>query len=347
MYKRIILTISVFLLIITTACGINKKTRYEAEFLKLFNTATMIVGYADNEGEFGEYTQLIYDELDTYHKLYDIYNDYDGINNIKTINDNAGIKPIEVDKKIIDLINFSKEAYTLTKGKTNIAMGSVLKIWHDYRGEGIDNPLKASLPPIDLLEEANLHVNIDDVIVDEENSTVYLKDPDMRLDVGAVAKGYATEQVSRIVREKGFTSGIISVGGNVRSLEKKADSGEDWNIGVQNPDKESEKKTIKTINLSNKSLVTSGNYERYYTVDGKRYNHIINPETLFPAEYFASVTIICEDSGLADVLSTALFAMTLEEGKELVESIPDTVGMWIYDDGSIIYSNGFEELIKE
>lgn len=331
----------------TSACDINKAKRYEAEFLELFNTTTLIVGYANSRDEFEEYIQLIYDELTVFHQLYDIYNDYDGINNIKTINDNAGIKPIKVDKKIIDLIKFSKDAYVLTKGKTNIAMGSVLKIWHDYRTEGIDDPLNASLPPLDLLKEASLHTDINNVIVDEENSTVFLSDPNMSLDVGAIAKGYATELVADLARERGFVSGIISVGGNVRSLDKKASSKEDWNVGIQNPDKDAEKRTLMTVNLSNKSLVTSGNYERYYTVDGKRYNHIIDPETLFPAEYFASVTIICEDSGLADALSTAAFTIPLEEGKELIEGIPDTVAMWINHDGSIVYSNNFEEYIKK
>ncbi|MDD2494282.1 MAG: FAD:protein FMN transferase [Tissierellia bacterium] len=347
LYKRVILIVCMVLFInITTACDINKTKRYEAEFLELFNTATQIVGYSENKREFESYTQLIYDELKAYHELYDIYNDYDGINNIKTINDNAGIKPIKVDKEIIDLIKFSKDAYVLTKGKTNIAMGSVLKIWHDYRTEGIDDPLNASLPPIDLLKEAALHTDINNVIVDEENSTVYLNDPDMSLDVGAIAKGYATERVSEVVKEKGFVSGILRVGGNVLTLDKKIDSNEEWSVGIQNPDKDSEKHTLKTVNLSNKSLVTSGNYERYYTVDGKRYNHIIDPETLFPAEYFAAVTIICDDSGLADALSTALFTMPLEQGKELIESIPNTVAMWIFNDGSIVYSNHFEELIK-
>jgi thiamine biosynthesis lipoprotein len=337
----------ILLINITTACDTNKPTRYEAEFLNLFDTATMIVGYTENKNEFESYTQLIYDELKIFHELYDIYNDYDGISNIKTINDNAGIKPIKVDKKIIDLIKYSKDAYALTNGKTNIAMGSVLKIWHDYRTEGINNPLNASLPPVDLLEEAALHTDINNVIVDEENSTVYLSDPEMSLDVGAIAKGYATERVSHIAREKGFVSGLISVGGNVRTLDKKADSNSHWGVGIQNPDKESENQTLRVVNLSDKSLVTSGNYERYYTVDSKKYNHIIDPETLFPAEYFASVTIICEDSGMADALSTAVFTMPLEQGKELIESMPDTVAMWIFNDGSIVYSNDFEKLIKK
>lgn len=328
-------------------CSTNKMNRYESEFLELFDTATMIVGYAENKEQFTDYSQLIYDNLKEYHELYDIYNNYDGINNIKTINDNAGIKPVKVDKKIVDLLKFSKEIYKLTNGKTNVAFGAVLKIWHDYRTEGIDDPENAVLPPIELLKEASLHTDINNVIIDEENSTVFLKDPDMSLDVGAVAKGYATEKVTEIAEEKGFVSGLISVGGNVRSIGKKADNEEQWNVGIQNPDTESENNIIKTVELSNVSLVTSGNYERYYTVDGKEYNHIINPETLFPSDYYASVTIICEDSGFADALSTAVFCMTLEEGKKLINSIPETEAMWIYNDSKIEYSEHFEDIIKK
>lgn len=337
------------ILIITsiTACDSKKVSRYESEFLELFDTATMIVGYADDEDKFTEYSQLIYDNLKVYHELYDIYNNYDGINNIKTINDNAGIQPVKVDKKIIDLLKFSKDAYNLTNGKTNIAFGSVLKIWHDYRTEGIEDPENASLPPIDMLKEASLHTDITNIIIDEENSTVFLKDADMSLDVGAVAKGYATEKVTEIAEEKGFASGLISVGGNVRSIGKKADNEEQWNVGIQNPDTESENNIIKTVELSNVSLVTSGNYERYYTVNGKEYNHIINPETLFPSDYFASVTIICEDSGFADALSTAVFCMTLKEGKKLINSIPETEAMWVYNDSQIEYSEHFEDIIKK
>lgn len=347
MKKTVSITAMILLAAILAACGGGKKNRYEAEFLELFDTATTIIGYSDSKEEFTEYSRLIYDSLKEYHELYDIYNDYDNVNNIKTINDNAGIKPVKVDKRIIDLLAFSKEIYKYTNGKTNIAFGSVLKIWHDYRTEGIDDPENAKLPSIDELKDASLHTSIDDVIIDEENSTVFLKDSKMSLDVGAVAKGYATEQVSRIVRDKGLVSGLISVGGNVRSIGKKADTGELWSLGIQNPDKESEDNILKTVSLSDMSLVTSGSYERYYTVDGKEYNHIIDPDTLFPSGYFSAVSIICQDSGKADALSTAVFSMPFEEGMKLIESLPEVEAMWVHKDGKIEYSNGFQGFLKK
>ena len=321
--------------------------RYEAEFIELFNTFTKIVGYSETEEEFKSYAQQIYDDLAEYHRLYDIYNDYDGLNNIKTINDNAGIKPVKVDKKIIDLLIFSKSMYELTDGKTNIAYGSVLKIWHEYRTDGIDDPENAELPPLKKLQEASEHTDINDVIIDRENSTVFLSDPMMSLDVGAIAKGYATEQVADKLAANGLVSGILNVGGNVRAIGNNIKTGEPWSVGIQNPDSESEEAILNLVNLEEASMVSSGDYERYYTVDGKRYNHIIDTKTLFPAENFTAVTVICEDSGMADALSTAIYCMDFEQGLELIQSIEGSEAMWVFKDKSIRYSEGFEALIKK
>jgi len=337
---------AIFIIIILSfnlsACSKNEKSRYEAEFLRLFDTVTQIVGYSDSKEEFSNQVQMIYDNLKEYHQLYDIYNDYDGINNIKTINDNAGIAPVKVDSRIIDMLLFSKEIYELTDGKINIAFGAVLKIWHDYRNEGIENPEKAELPPIDMLMEAAKHTDINKVIIDKENSTVFLSDPEMSLDVGAIAKGYAVEEISKIALESGLNSALISVGGNVRSIGVKADSGSRWTAGIKNPlDKDS--KSISRVQLEDASLVTSGIYERYYTVDGKRYHHIIDPDTLFPAEYYASISILCPDSGMADALSTSVFTMPFEQGFELIESLPDVEAVWVFHDGEIKYSSNYEK----
>lgn len=352
MFKKL-LSITILIAIIAglTACNkeeqiAKEQSRYESEFLELFDTVTRIVGYADSEEQFTKYSQTIYDNLKEYHELFDIYNDYEGINNIKTINDNAGIAPVKVDQKIIDLLLFSKEAYEKTNGQTNVAFGAVLKIWHDHRTIGIEDPQNASLPSEEELKIAKEHTNIDDVIINEKDSTVFLKDPEMSLDVGAIAKGYATEKVSIIARESGLSSGLLSVGGNVRAINKNVTTNEPWNVGIQNPDTSSEQSVLKVVKIEDKSLVTSGDYERYYTVNGERYNHIIDPDTLFPSTYFTSVSIICKDSGLADALSTAIFSMPFEEGLKLINSLPDTEAMWIYKDGTFKYSDNFESLIK-
>ena len=345
----------VFLLIITmvfslSACSNTKEKRYEASFLDLFDTMTRVVGYADSEEEFKQYAQMIHDELKVYHDLYDIYHNYVGINNIKTINDNAGIKPVKVDQKIIDLIQLSIKLDEITSEKINIAFGAVLSVWHQYRTEGLDDPDQAKLPSMDVLKEKANHIDINKVIVDEEASTVFLSDPEMRLDVGAIAKGYATERVSIFAKEQGFQNGMLSVGGNVCTIGSKLD-GKDgdntWSVGIQNPDLQSEKTNLYILGLNDYSLVTSGVYERYYTVDGKQYHHIIDPETLMPSEYFLSVSIVCRDSGMADALSTSVFNMPYEDGLQLIESLEETEALWVLHDGSMKFSSGFEKFIKK
>lgn len=344
--KLVVITISMIIVINFTACTKPQKKRYEATFLMLFDTVTQIVAYTDSEDHFAEQSQLIYDSLEEYHQLYDIYHDYEGINNIKTINDQAGIVPVKVDKRIIDLLNFAKKTYQLTDGKINIAFGPVLKIWHDYRIEGMDNPERAALPLMSQLKKAAAHTDINKIIINEENSTVFLEDSDMRLDIGAVAKGYAVKEVSQIAIEYGFTSGLISVGGNVCAVGIREDSNTPWQVGVQNPI-EQNGENVSKVSLTDASLVTSGINERYYTVNGKNYHHIINPETLFPAEYFASVTILCTDSGLADALSTAVFNMPFEQGSALIESLPDTEALWVFYNGEKKYSSNFVADINE
>lgn len=351
MKKKIIsLLLGVIIVFSLSACSSQSEKRYEASFLELFDTATTIVGYAKSKEDFTRYSQMIYDNLEEYNQLYDIYNDYKGINNIKTINDNAGIKPVKVDQKIIDLLLFSKEMYELTDGKINIAFGSVLSLWHDHRTEGLDNPSAATLPDMEELKKRSNHTDINQMIIDEDNSTVYLKDPDMSLDVGAIAKGYATEKVAQTMEKAGFVNGMFSVGGNVRTLGHKFDEkGNEfpWGVGIQNPDLESAETTLHVLNLSDSSLVTSGVYERYYTVDGKQYHHIIDPESLMPAKYYVSVSIVCQDSGLADGLSTSVFNMPYEKGLKLIEKLDGVEAMWVFPDGTQQYSSGFKDLVNK
>jgi len=352
--KTSIVLLTIIFTINSAACAEKKEYRYEAEYLQLFDTLTTIVAYSDSKEEFTKQSQFIYEHLKQYHELFDIYNNYEGINNIKTINDNAGIAPVKVDKKIIDLIRFGELWYKKTDGKVNIAYGAVLKIWSHFRTEGTADPEKAQLPPINQLKAAAEHTDISKLVIDEAESTVFLQDPEMSLDVGAIGKGYAVEQVSQMAKNNGFISGIINVGGNVRAIGSRGESGSPWSVGIQNPNKENdenngselEQSELQTINLTDLSMVTSGDYERFYIVNGKNYHHIIDPETLYPADYFTAVTIISNDSGLADMLSTAVFNMPFVQGKKLIENLPDTEALWIFKDEKIEYSSCFKNFIK-
>lgn len=311
--------------------------RYEASFLTLFDTVTTMVGYADSQETFTTQAQQIHDELLEYHQLYDIYNDYDGMNNLKTVNDNAGIAPVEVDARILDMLEFSKELYEETGGRVNVAMGGVLSLWHDAREAGIEDPANAYLPDQDALEEAARHADWSNVVIDEEAGTVYLTDPDMSLDVGAIAKGYAVERVC----ETAPAGMLISVGGNVRATGPKPD-GSPWVVGIENPDGGD---FLHTLYVEDSSVVTSGDYQRYYLVDGQRYHHIIDPDTLYPATRWRSVSILCADSGIADGLSTALFTLSQEDGQKLLDAF-DAEALWMTQDGELLYSPGFQAMVR-
>ena len=336
----------VMAMVLLTGCGYSgekqeskvEKKQYQASFLTLFDTVTTILGYAGTEEEFEKITDTIYADLEKYHKLFDIYNDYE-VNNIKTINDQAGIAPVEVDPVIIELLLDCKKYYELTGGKVNVAMGSVLSLWHEAREKGINDPESASLPDTQDLQEAAKHCNMEDVVIDEEASTVYLKDARMSLDVGAVAKGWATEKVCQNAPE-GL---LVSVGGNVRATGPKPED-ISWVVGIQSPWGDNSD-YVHTLYVNQESVVTSGDYQRYYTVDGVKYHHLIDPQTLYPGKQWKAVSIVCEDSGLADALSTALFLLPKEEGEKLVKQY-DAFACWIASEEEIYYSDGFEKIIK-
>ncbi|MEA5050376.1 MAG: FAD:protein FMN transferase [Oscillospiraceae bacterium] len=349
MTKRLLSLLAAAVLALTLFAGCAKKTptRYKATFLTLFDTVTVVTGFETDAETFDATAQHIHDELLVYHELYDIYNDYEGVVNIKTINDNAGVAPVKVDEKIIDMLTLAVDMCARTGGKVNVAMGSVLSLWHDAREYGINNPEDAYLPSDEDLAAAAQHTDINDVIIDREAGTVYLADPDMRLDVGAVGKGYAVEQVCETLESEGVTSYVLSVGGNVRAIGPKAD-GTDWTVGIENPWSTSDTDTyLLTVGIRDMSVVTSGSYQRYYTVNGVQYHHIIDPQTLYPKNEYVSVTVLAHDSGLADALSTALFNSEYEDGLALVRSLDGVEAMWVYADGTRSYSDGFRNYILE
>lgn len=316
-------------------------TQYKTYNWSYFDTVTTIVGFAENEEEFGAISQQIFALLEEYHKLYDIYHTYSGINNIKTINKlyDGEHKVVTVDRKIIDMLLYAKDLYNKTNGKMNIAMGSVLSIWHEYRSAAEDNYGIGELPPMEELEEAAKHTDINDLVIDEVNSTVYISDPQMILDVGAIAKGYAVEMIAQELESLGIDHFVINVGGNIRTIGKRAD-GQNWSAGIENPI-DDDPAYIAYLGLAGEAIVTSGSYQRYYIVDGKEYHHIIDEATLMPSTYFVGVSIVCKNSADGDGLSTALFCMPLEEGMALVESLEGVEAMWTLPDGTRYKSSGF------
>lgn len=329
-----IVCILVLMSLLLSGCDIHGsgQRQYTAIDLTLFDTVTTVLGCWDSEEAFEQLSAEIFDDLRYYHQLFDIYHEYEGINNLKTVNDNAGIAPVKVDGAIIELLKDCRHYYRMTDGKVNVAMGSVLKLWHEARET-------EQLPEQQQLLQAAEHTDIDSIVIDEQASTVYLSDGAVQLDVGAVAKGWASQRVA----ESAPTGLLISVGGNVCATGPKQETEEPWIVGVQNPEGGA---YLQKLKIDGGSVVTSGDYQRYFVVDGTMYHHIIDPQTLTPANLWRSVTVICSDSALADALSTALFLMPYEQGNALVQSV-GAEAMWFNAQGEYFYSAGFEAYIQE
>ncbi len=339
--KRLI-PAALLLMLLLSGCAAGKgreQKQYSATFLTVFDTVTTITGKAESQEAFSATAQKIHDELMIYHQLFDIYKEYEGLNNLKTVNDNAGIEPVKVDPLIIQLLRDCQQYHTMSGGVVNPAMGSVLVLWHEARNDGINDPANAYLPEQEKMKAAAEHMHMDALVIDEAASTVFLTDPKVRLDVGAIAKGWA---VQRVV-ETAPTGLLISVGGNVCATGPKDAAGTPWVVGIQNPD--GGDAYLHTLTVQSGSIVTSGDYQRAYVVDGELYHHIIDPDTLYPSTLWRSVTVVCQDSGLGDALSTALFVLPMEEGQQLLDKA-GAEAMWVDREGNRFYSPGFEDFIR-
>ena len=346
-------------------CGCEKKEDYvylRKQFIGPFDTITTYITYAKSEEDFNKQCEYIEEQLNYYDHIFDKYNEYDGINNVYTINQFAGKEAVKVDKALIDLVELCKERYHTISSKVNIAFGSVISIWHDYRSEAESNNGIGTIPSLDELNKANKHTDINKIIVDKDQQTIYIDDKETSLDVGATAKGYAIELIKDQLIEMGVESFILSGGGNVASYGNrlvKSDGSdyidgcdEHYCVGIESPqdgnyshepyDGNTYDEGILVVD--NMSVVTSGDYQRFYEdINGIKYHHLIDPDTLYPAVYFRSVSIVCEDSGLADFLSSTLFLMEYEDGLELVNSLEGVEALWLLEDGKIRMSDGLKD----
>lgn len=347
-----------FILVLSSlcACSGKKQEMFSESFMGPFDTIFQVIAYEESRSMYDDNFKFIQDEFTRLHQLYDKYNDYEGINNIKTINDNAGIKPVVVDPDLYYMIDTALYYQQQIGNKVNIALGPVLNIWHNYRE--LDN---GTIPTLSELQEANQYTEVSKIILDKENMTVYVSDSNMSIDVGAVAKGYACEVVKQKLIQKGLDDFLISAGGNVVSYGKRAQKKEKnslsehlpsyleyYTVDIATPASGAFANVpkIAALTLQNgESVVTSGDYQRYFVgSDGKMYHHLIDPDTLFPGEYCRSLTVFTENSGLADFLSSTLFLMSPEDGIQLINSINVEVeAIWLLNDGRIVHTDGLVE----
>lgn len=252
------------------------------------------------------------------------------------VNDMSGIEPVKVSEDTLNVVKKGLEYSALAHGTMDITVGPLVKLW----GIGTE---WAAVPSAEDIDTAKNLINYKDVVIDEANSTIYLKNPGMIIDLGAIAKGYAADEVVKLLKDNGVKSAIINLGGNIFVLGEKVD-GNPWKVGVQNPENDGEQ-TIGYVSIKNKSVVTSGVYERYFEEDGKKYHHILNPETGFPYENeILGVSILSDLSIDGDSISTTLFALGIEEGLKLIESIDGVDAIFITRDHKLHMTKGFEEI---
>lgn len=342
MKKIICCILAVLTVLACTGCERRVSVRSKT-FYGCFDTVSTVYDYSGMSAkEFSAFADKVRVQLEYYDGLFDIYGGCDGEVNMYDLNSAAGKGAVTVNADMIDFLTFCKETYYLTGGTVNVAAGSLLSIWHDCRERASNGEQITALPTDGELRAAMEHTNIENLVIDAENLTVEITDPEASLDVGAVAKGYAVERVAEELMAEGYTSVVLDVGGNLRIIGSKSDGGT-WRTGIRNPDTASEERYVCYVDIKNTSCVTSGGYERYFELDGKRYHHLIDTSTGMPADNFASVTVICEDSGLADALSSALFIMDFELGKELLSELSGVRAIWVQNDGSVVDSLNFEK----
>ncbi|MDR3050405.1 MAG: FAD:protein FMN transferase [Oscillospiraceae bacterium] len=325
--------------------------RYSVNFFDTFDTLITIIAYAPDEQTFLTISNEAHARFQALHRLFDAYNAYDGLNNLYTLNERAAQAPVPVPRELMDLLLFCQEKQPLTQGSVNVALGAVLDIWHRYREAGLADISAAELPPLADLQAAAAHTAMANVALDLAQSTVFYQDAGLKLDLGAVAKGYAAELVAQHLLASPLSSFILSAGGNVRvGLPPRDGQRMAWGVGIQDPNgnvfSTPDSDIVETFFVSGLSLVTSGVYQRYYLVNGVRYHHLIDPATLMPGQHYLSVTVLAQDSGLADLLSTAAFLLPYEQSRALIESMDGVDALWIFPDNSVQMTDGARRYAK-
>ncbi len=316
--------------------NLNKKKRENEYVKKIFymDTYIYIKIYSNNKDKANKILNNVEKIYKEYHELTDKYNSYEGINNLYYLKNNKNNKEyIEIDKRLYEIIKYGKSWYKKSGGLIDISMGDVLDIWKKYR----DN--KNGIPNYEELQKAKN--NIENIVLKDENK---IKNNHVNIDLGSIAKGYTTKIVGEYLKKNNINKFLINAGGNV--LVGDNFKNKKYTIGIEDPNSKT-KDIFKIVTCNNMAVVTSGGYERYYEYEGKKYHHIIDPNTLFPTNYMKSVTVVTDDSALGDILSTTLFLMSVEDGKKFIENYDNVEVIWYTNDDKQVMSKGFKKYIYE
>lgn len=330
MKKTILPIICIVFFLLIFSCG--KPTPVSRQEIA-FGTVCSITLYEKNAEKVLEQCFLRLQELD------DIFNVNEEESEINLINKNAGIKPVMVSDEVFFVLKTAKEFAKITDGNFDPTIGPLVRVWNISGGNSI-------VPSEKKIEKAKALVDYNKLILDEFSKTAYIES-NMSLDVGGIAKGFAADEIAKILTENNISQGIINLGGNVYAYGSKKDGNksEKWNIGIKNPLLPNSGVAF-SVKVENMSVVTSGNYERFFEKDGIRYHHIIDGKTGYPTQNgIISFTIIDESSMIADVLSTSCFVLGREKGISLLEKL-DIMGFCVTDDNNVYITRDLENCFE-
>ena len=326
--KRIFCVILAFLYLVSARPWLG---RYTAAFWGSFDTMIVITGYSSSQRQFDVAFTAAVSSFSELGKYYDRFLQYDELVNIAYINKNGYGTAIKTDDRLYRLLKYGKAGVKRTNGLVNPMFGAVTSLWQ----REIAKNSGAMPPKIDMLKAKSEHTSSNLLLLNEKNRSVMLLSDKAVIDVGAFAKGYAIDEVSRTLSEAGISRAAISAGGNIKVLEPP-DGKTGWEIGVQNPDDTIfNGKSLERVVVNNCAIATSGDYQRFFQYEGKRYHHLIDPVTLYPAEHFRSVSVICKSAADADLFSSALFLTDLKCGSKIARQ-NDLAVLWIDNDGKAI-----------
>ena len=335
--KRAILLLLCALIAVPLSACDKRRKKYTDSYFGYFDSFAEFTLYTDSEEHFEHYSDIVERELKKYHEMLDAYNGYDGKINIYSLNEGAANTPMKPDPELFAFLKEAKELYDLTDGYTSVTLGAVTAIWKDAIKNGVP-------PSEESLRNAAEHTDINDLILDSDERTVTFADEHLKLDAGALGKGFAADCIADILLEGCKEPFMLNLGGTLAARGEKPD-GTPWQAGIQAPnggELDGVSVNLSRFEYGTNALSTSGSYHRGFEYGGVLYHHIINPYTLMPENNFTSVSVNCSSATRADALSTALFSMSPEQGQALVESLDGIEAVWLLADGNVIKSNGIE-----
>jgi FAD:protein FMN transferase len=295
--------------------------------LKLMGNRFQISAVAGKKAFADKCIDAAIQEIQRIEKLLTTFNDG---SETALINKNAGIEPVSVSTETFNIIERSIRISGITQGAFDITYGSV-----DKRLWNFDSNMK-ELPDKETAKKMVRLINYRNIILDKEKTTVFLKEKGMRIGFGGIGKGYAAEKARQVMKEKGLGSGIVNASGDLATWGYQP-NGKPWTIGIVDPNAKAQ--VFSYMNITDLAIATSGNYEKYIMVDGKKYSHTINPRTGLPVRGIKSVTIISPNAEIADAMATPVMIMGIKAGLDMINQIRDIEAIIIDDDDKIYKSS--------